>query len=147
MWNSVWAWVLSTKTTEACICFSSFGECIVAGIEVFALLQLVLQEIFAVGKFAVESEELLLLFRERLVLSQRYAIGAVMRTHTDVNLVLLMWVHICVVFMRQWVPRLAWWWIYCLGSTDAAAADNAAELLRRYRFKMRYATLSLPSPG
>lgn len=40
------------------ISFSSLGECVVAGIKVFALGQFLRQEILLVGQFAIEAEEL-----------------------------------------------------------------------------------------
>lgn len=41
---------------------AGFGEGVVAGIEVFAFLEFVLEEILFVGQFSVEAEELLLFF-------------------------------------------------------------------------------------
>lgn len=76
--------------------FASFGECIIARIEIFALLfglcgqpkwsilralsddtdlELVLQQIFLVRELAIEAEELLLLFREGLGVCERTFIG------------------------------------------------------------------------
>lgn len=52
---------------EGVVGFAGFGEGVVAGVEVLALLELVLQQIFLVGQFAVEAEELLLLFGEGLL--------------------------------------------------------------------------------
>ena len=46
--------------------FAGFGEGVVAGVEVFALFELVLEEVFLVGELAVESEEALLVGGEGL---------------------------------------------------------------------------------
>jgi hypothetical protein len=46
--------------------FAGFGEGVVARVEVFALFQLGLQEVFFGGEFAVEAEEFLLFFGEGL---------------------------------------------------------------------------------
>ena len=46
--------------------FACFAEGIVAGVEVFAFFELVLEEIFLVGKFAIEAEETLLVGGEGL---------------------------------------------------------------------------------
>lgn len=52
---------------EAGIGFTRFAHGIVAAVEVFALFELVLQEVFFVGEFAVEAEEFLLFLCELLV--------------------------------------------------------------------------------
>jgi len=59
--------------------FAGFGEGVVAAVEVLALLQLGLQQVFFGRQFAVEAEEFLLFFGE----------GA------DVDFVLLVGVHCC----------------------------------------------------
>ena len=46
--------------------FAGFGEGIVAGVEVFAFFEFVLEEVFLVGKFAVEAEEALFVRGEGL---------------------------------------------------------------------------------
>ena len=46
--------------------FPSFAHGVVAGVEVLALFELVLQEVLFVGEFAVEAEELLFVFGEFL---------------------------------------------------------------------------------
>jgi hypothetical protein len=46
--------------------FSRFGQGVVARVEVFALFQLALDQVFFGGEFAVEAEELLLFFGEGL---------------------------------------------------------------------------------
>lgn len=46
--------------------FAGFGHGVVARVEVFALFELVLEEVFLVGEFAVEAEELLFFFCEGL---------------------------------------------------------------------------------
>jgi len=51
---------------EPGIGFPGFAHGVVAAVEVFALFELVLQEVFFVGEFAVEAEELLLFFCELL---------------------------------------------------------------------------------
>jgi hypothetical protein len=53
-------------TGHRSIRFARLAHGIVAGIEVFPLLELVLQEVFLVGEFAVEAEELLFFFGEFL---------------------------------------------------------------------------------
>jgi hypothetical protein len=45
-------------THEPGVGFARFAHGIVAAVEVLALFQLVLQEIFAIGQFAVQPEEL-----------------------------------------------------------------------------------------
>lgn len=52
---------------ERVVGLAGFGKGVVAGVEVFALLELVLQEVFLVGQLAVEAEELLFFFGEGLV--------------------------------------------------------------------------------
>jgi hypothetical protein len=59
--DGVWRRVLAAKTAD------SFGEGVVARVEVFALLELVLEEVLLVGELAVEAEELLFFFGEGLV--------------------------------------------------------------------------------
>jgi len=77
--NIFWERVLGTDSGYADVGgFACFREGVVAGIEVLAFLELVLEEIVAVGKFAVEAEEFLFFFAE----------GA------DINLVSLMWIHL-----------------------------------------------------
>lgn len=61
--------VLSAQATDKTgVRFARLAHGVVAAVEVFALLELVLEEIFLVRQFAVEAEELLLLFRERLIM-------------------------------------------------------------------------------
>ena len=48
------------------IALAGFAHGVVAAVEVLALFELVLQEVFLVGQLAVEAEELLLFFRELL---------------------------------------------------------------------------------
>lgn len=52
---------------ERVVGFAGFGHGVVARVEVFALLQLVLQQVFFVGQLAVEAEELLFFLREGLL--------------------------------------------------------------------------------
>lgn len=71
-------WVLAADLGDTDVGgFASFGEGVVARVEVFALLKLVLKEILLVGQLAVELEQSLL----------------VRRQPADVDLVLLMRVH------------------------------------------------------
>jgi hypothetical protein len=42
-------------------CFASFGECIIAGVEIFTFLELFGQMVGFAGKFAIETEESLLI--------------------------------------------------------------------------------------
>jgi hypothetical protein len=66
--DGVWRRVLAAETADKrVIGFAGFGESIVAGVEVFALLELVLEEILLVGELSVEAEELLFFFGEGLV--------------------------------------------------------------------------------
>lgn len=65
--DGVWGRVLATKATNQCIVgLAGFGESIVAGVEVFALLELVLEQVFLIRELAVEAEELLFFFGEGL---------------------------------------------------------------------------------
>ena len=54
-------------TDQSGVGFARFGHGVVAGVEVFALFELVLEEVLSVGQFAVEAEELLFFFGEFLV--------------------------------------------------------------------------------
>lgn len=65
--NRVRRRVLATETADQGIVgLASFRERVVAGVEVFALLELVLQQILLVRELAVKAEELLLLLGEGL---------------------------------------------------------------------------------
>lgn len=67
VWDGVWRRVLTAEATDQRIVgLAGFGEGVVAGVEVLALLELVLEEVFLVGELAIEAEELLLFFGERL---------------------------------------------------------------------------------
>jgi hypothetical protein len=57
---------MAEAADQGVVGFAGFGEGVVAAVEVFALFQLGLEEIFLGGEFAVEAEELLLFFGERL---------------------------------------------------------------------------------
>jgi hypothetical protein len=46
--------------------FAGFGKGVVSAVEVFAFFELVLEEVFFVGEFAVETEEALLVGGEGL---------------------------------------------------------------------------------
>lgn len=46
--------------------FAGFGEGIITGVEIFAFLEFVLEEVFLVGEFAVEAEEALFVGGEGL---------------------------------------------------------------------------------
>jgi ABC-type proline/glycine betaine transport system permease subunit len=60
--------VLTAETADKRIIgFAGFGESVVAGVEVLALLELVLEEVLLVRELAVEAEELLFFFGEGLV--------------------------------------------------------------------------------
>jgi hypothetical protein len=66
--DGVWRRVLAAKTADKRIIgLAGFGEGVVARVEVFALLELVLEEVLLVGELAVEAEELLFFFGEGLV--------------------------------------------------------------------------------
>jgi hypothetical protein len=68
VWDGVWGRVLAAEAAdERIVGLAGFGEGIVARVEVFALLELVLEEILLVGELAVEAEELLFFFGEGLV--------------------------------------------------------------------------------
>lgn len=59
--------MLSTQPAyQAGVGFARLGHGIVATVKVLALLELVLQQVLLVGQLAVESEELLLFFRQLL---------------------------------------------------------------------------------
>ena len=65
--DGVWGGVLAAETTnQRVVGLAGFGEGVVAGVEVFALLELVLEQVFLVRELAVEAEELLFFFGERL---------------------------------------------------------------------------------
>ena len=65
--DGVWGRVLATEATDQCVVgLAGFGEGVIAGVEVFALLELVLEQVFLVRELAVEAEELLFFFGERL---------------------------------------------------------------------------------
>jgi hypothetical protein len=65
--DGVWGRVLATEAAdERVVGLAGCGESVVARVEVFALLELVLEEIFLVGELAVEAEELLFFFGEGL---------------------------------------------------------------------------------
>jgi len=66
MWDVLWDWMLAANLGDANVGgFAGFGESVVAGVEVLALLQLVLEQILLVGQLAIEAEEALLVCRER----------------------------------------------------------------------------------
>jgi len=68
--------------------FAGLGEGVVAGVEVFALFELVLKEIFLIGQLAIEAKQLLLLLTER----------------TDIDFVLLVRIHdqmICAKYVSR----------------------------------------------
>ena len=65
--DGVWRGVLAAEATDQCVVgLAGFGESVIAGVEVFALLELVLEQVFLVRELAVEAEELLFFFGERL---------------------------------------------------------------------------------
>ena len=94
--------------------FTSFGESVVARVEVLAFLngiaqyqkichgyeeglylQFVLQEVLLVGKFAVQTEQTLFVGGKRLdMVSKKPERSYSVCTHADVNLVFLVWVHL-----------------------------------------------------
>jgi hypothetical protein len=70
----------------------------VGGNYVYTYFQLVLQEIFLVGKFAIEAEESLLVCGEGLQVVEWLARGGICSkgsTHANVDLVLLVRIHGC----------------------------------------------------
>lgn len=60
MWDVLRSGVFAPESTSqsAGVRFPGFGESIVAGIEIFALRELLREEVLLVGQFAVETEEL-----------------------------------------------------------------------------------------
>jgi len=65
--DGVWGRVLAAEATDQRVVgLAGFGKSVVSGVEVFALLQLVLKEVLLVRKLAIEAEELLFFFGERL---------------------------------------------------------------------------------
>jgi hypothetical protein len=65
--DGVWGRVcVAEASDERVVGFSRFGQGVVARVEVFALFQLALDQVFFGGEFAVEAEELLLFFGEGL---------------------------------------------------------------------------------
>lgn len=67
VWDGVWGGVLASEATDQCVVgLAGFGEGVVARVEVFALFELVLQQVFLVRELAVEAEELLFFFGEGL---------------------------------------------------------------------------------
>lgn len=89
--------MLSTQPAyQTGVGFAGLGHGIVAAVEVLAFLELVLQQVLLVGQLAVESKELLLLFRQLLNqatggVSGVWVGGSMGRraTHGDVNFVSL----------------------------------------------------------
>jgi hypothetical protein len=92
--------------------FASFSKGIVAGVKVFTLLpqhqsqrmqtkawrkqayfELVLEKIFLVGNLAIETEQLLFLLVEGLLVCQRMSYVRRCVTHTDIHFVLLVRIH------------------------------------------------------
>lgn len=86
---------LPQATNKPGIRLSGFTHGIIARVEVFSLLQLLLQHILLVGQLAVQPEQLLLFFRELLRTSQSVQ-GTETREgrgiYAQVDLVLLVWV-------------------------------------------------------
>jgi hypothetical protein len=67
VWDGVRGGVLATEATNQCVVgLAGFGEGVVARVEVFALLELVLEQVFLVRELAVEAEELLFFLGEGL---------------------------------------------------------------------------------
>ena len=67
MRDGVWGGVLAAEATDQRVVgLAGFGESVIAGVEVFALLELVLEQVFLVRELAVEAEELLFFFGEGL---------------------------------------------------------------------------------
>jgi len=67
VWDRVWGRVLATETADQRVVgLAGFGESVVARVEVFALLELVLKQVLLVWELAVEAEELLFFFGESL---------------------------------------------------------------------------------
>ena len=116
--DGIWGRVLAAEATDQRVVgLAGFGESVVSGVEVFALLQLVLKEVLLVRKLAIEAEELLFFFGERLydvlvswewfgrdgrqkslmTLLQEY-------TYAHIHLVLLVWVHLCCLCL--FVPNV-----------------------------------------
>ena len=57
---------MAEASDEGVVGFAGFGQGVVARVEVFALFQLALDQVFFGGEFAVEAEEFLLFFGEGL---------------------------------------------------------------------------------
>jgi hypothetical protein len=67
VWDRIWRGVLATEATDQRVVrLAGFGESVVAGVEVFALFELVLEKVLLVRELAVEAEELLFFFGESL---------------------------------------------------------------------------------
>jgi hypothetical protein len=65
--DGVWGRVgVAEASDEGVVGFAGFGQGVVARVEVFALFQLALDQVFFGGEFAVEAEEFLLFFGEGL---------------------------------------------------------------------------------
>ena len=67
MWNVFWKWVLAPD--GSCVDargLSGFGKGVVAGVEVFALLEVFSQVVGLGGELAVEAEEALFVWGEGL---------------------------------------------------------------------------------
>ena len=63
------------RADESGVRLARFGHGVVAGVEVFALFEFVLQEVLFVGEFAVEAEEFLFFFREFLPRNTSESVG------------------------------------------------------------------------
>ena len=58
--------MFAAEAAETCVRLAGLAQGIVAGVEVFALLQLVLQQVLLVWQLAIEAKQLLFLLGKRL---------------------------------------------------------------------------------
>lgn len=66
---------MAEAADQGVVGLAGFGQGVVARVEVFALFQLALHEVFLAGQFAVEAEELLLFFVEGLWVCAWWLVG------------------------------------------------------------------------
>ena len=63
------------RADESGVRLARFGHGVIAGVEVFALFEFVLEQVFFVGEFAVEAEEFLFFFGEFLPRNTSESVG------------------------------------------------------------------------
>ncbi len=89
---------------------TSFPQCHVRGFS-SVYLQLVLQQVFLVWQLPVESEQPLLIRRQLLIRvsarSTELLDRIVVLTYADINLVLLVWIHVWILLLRAYPSEVS----------------------------------------